>query len=60
MLPEINVQGRLFRTLESTGTPRLVRFQLVRSPVLYGLQTVLNSMDSLVLYSFLKYQTLFY
>ena len=29
-----------------TGDPQIVRFHLVRSPVLYGFQTVLNSMDS--------------
>ena len=29
-----------------TGSPHLVRFHLVRSPVKYGFQTVLNSMDS--------------
>ena len=32
---------------QDTGGPRLVRFHLVRSPVKYGFQTVLNSIGFL-------------
>ena len=36
----------------NTGGPRLVWFQLVRSPIQYCLQTILNSTDSPVQYGF--------
>ena len=44
----------MYLSHQDTGTPRLVRCQLVRSPVYYGLQTVLSSMKYLVQYSFSK------